>query len=53
LTLEAETARLDKKYELLAQQFVQLDQYMNQMTSLSNYLSGQFDSLMNVWDSKK
>lgn len=40
-----ETSRLDKKYDLLAKQFIELDRYMNQMTSMSNYLSSQFDSL--------
>ncbi|MBI5559000.1 MAG: flagellar filament capping protein FliD [Deltaproteobacteria bacterium] len=49
LKIEAENARLDKKYELLAKQFIELDRYMNQMTNLSSYLSTQFDSIANAW----
>ncbi len=45
----AENARLDKKYELMTKQFIELDRYMNQMTSLSNYLGSQFDSISNAW----
>jgi len=45
----AENARLDRKYELMTKQFIELDRYMNQMTSLSDYLAGQFDSLSNSW----
>ncbi len=53
LTIESETARLDKRYELLTQQFVQLDRYMREMTSLGDYLAGQFDSLSDGWSSGK
>ncbi len=49
LKMEQENSRLDKKYELLTQQFIDLDRYMNQMTSLSSYLSNQFDSIANSW----
>ncbi len=45
LQIANETSRLDKKYDLLAKQFIELDRYMNQMTSMSNYLTSQFDSL--------
>ncbi|MCK9294044.1 MAG: flagellar filament capping protein FliD [Desulfobulbaceae bacterium] len=45
----SENARLDKKYELMTKQFIELDRYMNQMTSLSNYLGSQFDSISNAW----
>lgn len=45
LLITSETDRLNKKYELLSKQFVQLDRYMNQMTSISNYLNSQFNSL--------
>lgn len=48
LQIENETERLDKKYDILAKQFIQLDRYMNQMTSMSNYLTGQFDSLSSL-----
>ncbi len=53
LTIEADTARLDKKYELLTNQFIQLDVYMSQMKSLGEYLAGQFDSLSDGWSQKK
>jgi flagellar hook-associated protein 2 len=48
LKIEAETERLDKKYEILAKQFVELDQYMSQMKSMGSYLTGQFSSLSNL-----
>jgi flagellar hook-associated protein 2 len=47
--IEQENTRLDRKYELLTKQFIELDRYMNQMSSLSNYLSSQFDSISNAW----
>ena len=47
--IEQETSRLDKKYELMTQQFIELDRYMSQMTSLSSYLASQFESLNNAW----
>ncbi len=47
--IDADTARLDKKYEQLTQQFIALDKFMNQMTSMSDFLSGQFDSISNGW----
>jgi len=43
--IEKETERLDKKYELLTQQFIELDRYMKQMTTMSDYLTGQFAAL--------
>lgn len=39
------TARLDKKYDILAKQFAELDKFTNSMTSLSTYLTSQFKSL--------
>ena len=51
--IAAQTERLDKKYELLTKQFIELDRYMNQMTSMSNFLSSQFDSLSSMWGGKK
>lgn len=39
------TARLDKKYDILAKQFSELDKFTNSMTSLSTYLTSQFKSL--------
>lgn len=49
LKIEQENDRLDKKYELLTKQFIELDRYMNQMTSLSSYLANQFDSIAKSW----
>lgn len=51
LTIERETDRLDKKYTTMTQQFIELDRYMNQMTSISEYLTGQFSSLSQMWGS--
>jgi flagellar hook-associated protein 2 len=51
LKITESTARLDKRYELLNQQFVALDTYMNKMTSMSNFLTGQFKSLSDGWAS--
>lgn len=52
LKIEAETERLDKRYEILTKQFVALDQYMSQMKSMGSYLTGQFDSLSNMLSKK-
>lgn len=49
LNIERETERLEKKYELMTKQFIELDRYMNQMTSISSYLTSQFDSLSSAW----
>ncbi len=43
--IERISARLDRRYEILSKQFVELDRYMSQMTALSDYLTSQFDSL--------
>ncbi len=48
-SIEDQSLRLDKKYDLMAQQFVALDQYMSQMTSMSNFLVGQFNSISDSW----
>jgi flagellar hook-associated protein 2 len=45
LRIESETERLDRRYDILAKQFVSLDQYMSQMKSMGSYLTGQFNSL--------
>ncbi|MDA8164953.1 MAG: flagellar filament capping protein FliD [Desulfobacteraceae bacterium] len=47
--IQDDTARLNKKYDNLTQQFIQLDQYMNQMTNMSSYLTSQFNSLSKMW----
>ncbi|MEA2083448.1 MAG: flagellar filament capping protein FliD [Thermodesulfobacteriota bacterium] len=49
LQIESETDRLNKKYELMTKQFIELDRYMNQMTSISSYLTNQFSSLSKGW----
>lgn len=43
--ISATTTRLDKKYDILAKQFAELDKFTNSMTSLSTYLTSQFKSL--------
>ncbi len=53
VAIESATERLDKKYDNLTKQFIQLDQYMNQMSGLSSYLTSQFDSLSSMWSSSK
>lgn len=47
--IEDQTTLLDKKYAQLTKQFVDLDKFMNEMTSMSSFLAGQFDSLANNW----
>lgn len=53
LSIVTETERLDKKYALLTKQFIELDRYMNQMTSISNFLTSQFNSLTKTSGSGK
>ena len=36
--------RLDRRYEIMTKQFIELDKYMNSMQSISTYLSQQFES---------
>ena len=43
--IESTTARLDRKYEILARQFAALDSFMNNMQSMSDYLTQQFNAL--------
>jgi flagellar hook-associated protein 2 len=52
LSIEAQTERLDKRYDMLTRQFIALDQYMSQMKSMGNYLTGQFDNLSNMLSKK-
>ncbi|MDM8537633.1 flagellar filament capping protein FliD [Desulfobacterales bacterium HSG17] len=42
--IETETERLDKRYETMAQQFVQLDSYMRKMESQQNYVNQIFSA---------
>ncbi|MFH2066177.1 MAG: flagellar filament capping protein FliD [Pseudomonadota bacterium] len=42
--IEEATARLDKRYDLLARQFVALDMYIGQMNAQANYLTSIFSS---------
>jgi flagellar hook-associated protein 2 len=43
--IEATTARLDRRYEILARQFAELDTFMNNMQSMSTFLTSQFDAI--------
>ncbi|HCC54800.1 MAG TPA: flagellar hook protein [Desulfobulbaceae bacterium] len=52
LRIENETERLDKRYEILSRQFIELDRYMSQMKSMGSYLTGQFDSLGSMLSNK-
>ncbi len=52
LNIEAQTERLDRRYEMLTKQFVELDRYMSQMKSMGSYLTGQFDSLSSMLSGK-
>jgi flagellar hook-associated protein 2 len=42
--IEASTERLDRRFEILTRQFIELDVYVSQMQSQSAYLSNIFDS---------
>lgn len=52
LQIENMTARLDKRYDILTKQFIDLDRYMSQMKSMGTYLTGQFDSLGSMLSKK-
>lgn len=43
--IEATKARLDRKYEILARQFAELDNFMNNMNAMSDYLTQQFNAI--------
>ena len=47
-SIEAATERLDKRYEVMAEQFVRLDAYMGTMNSQSEYLTSMFESFNNA-----
>lgn len=49
LKFAEDSGRLDRKYAELTKQFVALDSYMNKMSSMSNFLTGQFNSLSDGW----
>ncbi|MEW6593987.1 MAG: flagellar filament capping protein FliD [Thermodesulfobacteriota bacterium] len=53
LRIETETERLDRRYEILTKQFVELDRYMSQMSSMSSFLTSQFESLSKQLTSRK
>lgn len=42
--IESTTERLDRKYEIMAKQFAELDTFMSSMDSISTYLTSQFDA---------
>ncbi|MDX9964133.1 flagellar filament capping protein FliD [Desulfobacter postgatei] len=46
-SIETATERLDKRYEVMAQQFVRLDALIGTMNSQSEYLTSMFDSFNN------
>ncbi|MGD9824485.1 flagellar filament capping protein FliD [Desulfobacter sp.] len=46
-SIETATERLDKRYEVMAQQFVRLDALIGTMNSQSDYLTSMFDSFNN------
>ncbi|MFZ5774289.1 MAG: flagellar filament capping protein FliD [Thermodesulfobacteriota bacterium] len=48
LRIAAETERIDRKYDIMSKQFVELDRYMSQMKSMSSFLTSQFDSLSSL-----
>ncbi|MFO7761121.1 MAG: flagellar filament capping protein FliD [Thermodesulfobacteriota bacterium] len=52
-SIEQETQRLDKKYERLTQEMINLSQYMDTMDSTSNFLTSQFDSISKAWVGSK
>lgn len=43
--IEKDTERLDRKYDALTAQFVELDTYLSEMTSMSDYLTETFASI--------
>ncbi|MFZ5571695.1 MAG: flagellar filament capping protein FliD [Thermodesulfobacteriota bacterium] len=43
--IEATTARLDERYDVLARQFVELDRYAASMKNLGDYLTSAFNSM--------
>ncbi|MBF0397961.1 MAG: flagellar filament capping protein FliD [Desulfobacterales bacterium] len=43
--IEAAQTRLEKKYDIMTRQFIELDRYMSGMQSMSNYLSQQAKSM--------
>ena len=47
-SIEIATERLDKRYKLMAQQFVRLDAFIGKMNSQSEYLTSMFDSFNNA-----
>jgi len=46
--IEAGTERLDKRYEILTRQFIELDRYIGVMNSQSDYLTQMIDSFNNT-----
>ncbi|MBU0995478.1 MAG: flagellar filament capping protein FliD [Proteobacteria bacterium] len=52
-TIEITTERLDKKYELLARQFVQLDAYIGKMNAQSQYLDSIIESFNATMNNNK
>lgn len=51
--IENATERLDRRYDVLAKQFVELDKYIGKMNSQAEYLSSMFDSFNSSSKSEK
>ncbi|MEW6220767.1 MAG: flagellar filament capping protein FliD [Thermodesulfobacteriota bacterium] len=45
-------SRLEKRFEILTRQFLELDRYMSTMQSTSTYLSQQFDAINNLFSNQ-
>lgn len=46
--ISSDQSRLDKRYEIMTKQFLELDKYMSSMNSMSSYLTQQIESLNNA-----
>jgi flagellar hook-associated protein 2 len=51
--IESATARLDRRYDILIRQFVELDKYIGQMKAESEYLDTIFQSITDAQSKNK
>jgi len=51
-SIETATQRLDRKYDQMAKQFIQLDAYIGKMNSKANYLASIIESFSNTSSTK-
>ena len=51
--IDIATERLDNRYETMTKIFIELDRMMSSLQSESTYLSGQFESLTNLFTNNK